>query len=239
MNATLIKRVGLLTLGGILGGVGGYFLGKFLVHKYELYIQDKEIWRHFDNMDILEKMKEDQVAGITEDTQDLPKPQPGKAIHGKREPRVRNYTDYSKKEKGDLDVLVAPYVSNSKIGIISLKENTEDLQFNKELITFYEGDMTFCTDEDEIIDDPNGLFGANIHLHFGEGSDDPDVVYVRNEKTGTDYEITRNRGKYSVFVLGMPEEDPKPSKSNRKRHNRKADSKNDDDIDDEDPEEEE
>jgi hypothetical protein len=237
MNANLIKRVGLLTLGGIAGGVGGYFLGKLLIKKYEEYIQEKEIQRHFDNLDIIEKRQEDEAKGITAETEELPKPQPGKAIHGKRAPRVRNYTDYSKKEKGDLDVLVAPYVSTVKTGIISVKENTEDGQFNKELITFYEGDMTFCTESDEIIDDPNGLFGANIHLHFGEGSEDPDVVYVRNEKTGTDYEITRNRGKYSVFVLGMPEEDPKPSKSSRKRNNRKVGPKNDD-ID-EDAEEEE
>ena len=71
---------------------------------------------------------------------------------------------------------------------------------------YYEGDGTLCKDDDELIDDVNGLVGDANLLKFGLGSQDKDVVYVRNEKWNCDFEITRVKGSYGEIVHGYVDE---------------------------------
>lgn len=80
-------------------------------------------------------------------------------------------------------------------------ENGQDKQYS---ITWYDGDKTLAGQSDKVI--PDETIEACIGKHhlemFGVKSEDEDVVYIRNPITGSDYEITRSRGKYSVEVLG-------------------------------------
>lgn len=232
MNEILVKRLGFLTLGAIIGGVAGYFLSNLIIEKLEDRLRDEEIQEAFAKEAERVRRKNSSEQGHPElkEESSLKLPSPIKAIHGQR--ASRNYTDYSKKDKGDLNKLVEPYVANQKIGVVSIREWSEDAQFDKEPITYYEDDVTYCDVNEEIIADPNGLFGPNVHLHFGEGSEDPDIVYVRNEKNSTDYEISRVHNAYSVVVLGMPQEEKKPSKSARRRNARKVTEEIDNEIDD-------
>ena len=56
---------------------------------------------------------------------------------------------------------------------------------------YYEGDDTLADDKDEPIDNPEEIVGSRFRELFGRDADDPDVLYIRNEQRGADFEIAR------------------------------------------------
>lgn len=82
-------------------------------------------------------------------------------------------------------------------------ENEDELpQIN---LTYYRGDDVLTDEEDRTIDNADGLIGNENLQKFGYGSKDRNVLYVRNPKIGSEYEIVHSHGKYSVEVLGFSE----------------------------------
>lgn len=89
--------------------------------------------------------------------------------------------------------------------VISMAEFEEDGDlFTKESLAYYSVDNTVVDDRDEVIPHHGDVVGPDALSWFGWGSDDPKVVYVRNMKIGTDYEITLEEGSYSEEILGLP-----------------------------------
>lgn len=114
------------------------------------------------------------------------------------DPEEVAYTDRDKRRNGD-----GPYV-------ISYEEFSEEhSDFSKTTISYFVGDDTLADEREEVIPDATSIVGNDALTRFGDGSHDKNIVYVRNEHIGVDYEVTRNPGKYSVIVLNMPEEKPK------------------------------
>lgn len=144
----------------------------------------------------------------------------------------KNYSALSKQEKGDLNALVEKYAPTPKVRVVSFDEFMDGAVAVKDAISYYDGDTTFCNQDEKVIDDPNTLFGANIQLHFGELNDDPDMVYVRNENLGIDYEINRIHNSYSVVILGMAPKTTRP-RSRRKSRKESAENGNEKEIDEE------
>jgi hypothetical protein len=60
-------------------------------------------------------------------------------------------------------------------------------------ITYYEGDEVLADDRDEVIENPDVNIGMK-NLRFGHRSDDPNVVYIRNDKLKTEFEACRSMG---------------------------------------------
>lgn len=203
MNTTMIKHFGIIALGGVAGGLVGYFLAELIIN--QMTKEEKEFEKEEEKTNVEIKVgKSSEIVS------------------------KKDYTKYA--TKGDLSELADAYKSknNSKpkqdnIRIISIDEFDSNKVVAREPISYYEGDTTFCNANEEIIPNPEDFFGPNIHLHFGEESDDPDIVYVKNENNGVSYEITRFHGKYHVIVLGMPDEEPKVTKAKRRRTSKKAD----------------
>jgi uncharacterized membrane-anchored protein YhcB (DUF1043 family) len=67
-------------------------------------------------------------------------------------------------------------------------------------ITYYAGDNILCDERDTPIYNPEKIVGQLI---FGHGSNDPNVVYVRNEKLDAEYEVLLDHGHYQVEILGQ------------------------------------
>jgi len=201
MNTKMLKPLGLIVLGGIAGGLAGYFLASLIID--QVLESQKEFEEEEENINI------DIKVGLPPE-------------NFKKGVRKIDYTKFT--EKGALEDLVRPYTEppakerskQDNIRIISLEEYDSNRALNREPISYYEGDTTFCDANEDIIPNPEDFFGPNVHLHFGEQSEDPDIVYVRNENNGVSYEITRYKGKYSVIISGMPDEEPK-IKPKRKR----------------------
>lgn len=77
--------------------------------------------------------------------------------------------------------------------------------YTAEQLTYYEADGVLCKDDDELVDDVNGLVGDVNLTKFGLGSQDANVVYIRNEKWNCDFEVTRHKGSYDQVVHGVIE----------------------------------
>lgn len=62
-------------------------------------------------------------------------------------------------------------------------------------LTYYDGDWTLADSSDEIIEDVEKVVGDALD-HFGDDPNDPDTIFVRNERYMTDYEINRDERSY-------------------------------------------
>ena len=89
--------------------------------------------------------------------------------------------------------------------VIDFERFCEEHENEKITITYYEGDDTLVDEKEEIIPDVSSIIGYEALNNFGRGSEDPDVVYVRNDKMGIDYEVVRNQGNYKEVILGESE----------------------------------
>jgi hypothetical protein len=89
--------------------------------------------------------------------------------------------------------------------VISVSEfQTDEEDFDKVTVRYYEEDDTVVS---ELGSDPLPMesIGKNNMLRFGVGSDDEEIVYVRNETLKIDFEVIRDEGSYTEQVLGLPE----------------------------------
>lgn len=90
--------------------------------------------------------------------------------------------------------------------IISDEENMlNETGYDQITLTWYEGDSILADDKDEVVERMQKTIGLE-NLRFGHRSNDPNIVYVRNEKLTADFTILRHTGKYSVEVAGFAEE---------------------------------
>lgn len=87
-------------------------------------------------------------------------------------------------------------------------------------ITYYAGDDILADDRDEPIDNVEDLVGQDNLARFGHGSGDKNLVYVRNERVGAEYEIAYSSGRFSDEVHGFIEHSDRPV---NKRFRLKAD----------------
>lgn len=72
--------------------------------------------------------------------------------------------------------------------------------FDQMSLVYYAGDDTMVDDRDQPVLDYVRHMGE---LEFGHGSNDPNVVYIRNTARKAEYEILKHTGTYSEEVLGM------------------------------------
>lgn len=88
--------------------------------------------------------------------------------------------------------------------VITAEEFFTEGETNEKIcLAYYEGDETLSDDAQDKIDDVEEKIGTANLLRFGHGSQDPNSVYIRNEKLECDFEVTKEDGKYSVLVLGL------------------------------------
>lgn len=111
-----------------------------------------------------------------------------------------------------------PYV----ISLAEFRENEEGHE--QQTLQYYQGDDVLCDSRDEPIDAVDYTVGDDNLVRFGHGSEDNNVVYIRNERLDTDFEVLRSAGHYQKEVLGLePKEDLRHSQSRRPRRMRERD----------------
>ena len=95
--------------------------------------------------------------------------------------RVRNFNDKLNEEVNPVDK-EKPYV-------IPPEEFGEVEEYEQVSLTYY-ADGYLADEDDELIDDIEGIVGEDSLTHFGEYEDDS--VFVRNDRLLCDYEILRD-----------------------------------------------
>lgn len=177
--------------GGVVGGVIGYLIGDWLAYKYTEYENP------FSDSDLseLNKAMKDNTDYVSKDYSSI----------------------YSPEDKPELEDLAGEYQTESAGPFIITEDEWTSLHGHEKVtIMYYPDDNTFCDASEEVIDDPNELFGTNIHLHFGDESNDPDVVYVLNAAYSNAYEIIKTEGSYKTQVLQDPPDPPKKKRGRPK-----------------------
>lgn len=90
-----------------------------------------------------------------------------------------------------------PYVINEQEF-----EDPDYNHFSKISIKYYVYDQALVDDQDAFI--PNdGLVDLDNLEYFGYGTESPDLVYIRNERIDSDFEVERRYENYSIDVLGV------------------------------------
>jgi hypothetical protein len=80
--------------------------------------------------------------------------------------------------------------------------------FTQGTMTYYNGDDILTDDKDVPVPDIENIVGSEALTRFGYGSRDRNVVYVRNEKLETDFEITLSQGEFAKEVAGFQHSAP-------------------------------
>lgn len=94
-----------------------------------------------------------------------------------------------------------PYVINHD----EFMENT--FEHSQTSLTYFSGDDVLTDERDVMIPDVDSLVGPDSLSRFGHGSRDPRIVYVRNERNETDYEIRLSDGKFAEEVMDFRHSD--------------------------------
>lgn len=96
--------------------------------------------------------------------------------------------------------------------VISFEEfNENSFEHEQSSLTYYKGDDVLADEQDRMVYDVEAIVGSDNLVRFGHGSKDPNIVYVRNERTEADYEIALSDGKYAEEVTGFRHSDESPS----------------------------
>lgn len=146
--------------------------------------------------DVADKSKYTQYSDMYKsENDDRPEESPG----DEERPDEHYYDQQEKYEQPD-----KPYIIS--------REDYDDTNFHydKEELGYYVKDDTLCDENEEIISDPDYTVGGDSLTKFGEESEDPDIVYVRNELISTDFKIIRMNESYREVILGIEEEDEHP-----------------------------
>lgn len=86
------------------------------------------------------------------------------------------------------------------------------------VLTYFSEDDVLADEKDMPIADIDDMVGLEHLEYFGHGSEDPSVVYVRNERLRLDIEINRSMGSYAKEVGGVVEPDGELEHSAMRRH---------------------
>lgn len=102
--------------------------------------------------------------------------------------------------------------------VISFEEYQENEHSHEQAtLTYFAGDDTLCDEKSVPIPDTEYSVGDDNLTRFGHGSHDRNVVYIRNERVGMDWEVIRSEGTYQHEVLSQsPRELRHSDRSNRR-----------------------
>lgn len=90
---------------------------------------------------------------------------------------------------------------------------SEDEYINQEkgyetvCLTYYKLDDALCDDKEILVDNVDMLIGTKNLKRFGHGSTNEDVVFVRNDGIGMEFEIEQVNRSYKSFVMGFEEDE--------------------------------
>jgi hypothetical protein len=121
------------------------------------------------------------------------------------EPPQQNIFEAQPKDVWDFSKEIASRDGKS-LYIIHYDERGES--GNEEVtLTYYAGDDVLCDAQDKVVEDVDKVVGEENLDKFGHGSNDPVIVYVRNENLSIDIEVVKSEQTYAEEVHGFTHED--------------------------------
>jgi hypothetical protein len=96
---------------------------------------------------------------------------------------------------------------------------TNESGYSQVTLTYYAADEIVTGDpNDTVVDNVDGLIGLSNLIHWGHGSDDINVVYIRNPKIEVEYEVCRSPKSYAEEIQGLEHSDSPGFERMPRRH---------------------
>lgn len=134
------------------------------------------------------------------DEQDEEEPEVGPDGRIKEDPETRNVF---RDDNFDLDE-EKKYRTKTEPYIITHDEYyASEPEYENSTLTYYEQDDTLTDEQDKPIREIDKTIGEDHLIRFGHGSRDSNIVYIRNDRLGIDFEVVKSTGSYVEEVLGM------------------------------------
>lgn len=84
-------------------------------------------------------------------------------------------------------------------------DERDEMEYQIVTLTYYDGDDVLCDERDNPVDpdERNNVVGEGNLDRFGHGSNDPAVVYIRNDKLELVYEVVKSPNSFAEEVHGF------------------------------------
>jgi hypothetical protein len=96
----------------------------------------------------------------------------------------------------------------------------EETPYEQIQLTYYEGDDVLADSHDTPVDDQDAMVGLGNLSKFGHGSQDPNIVYIRNHELQLEIEISHHDGKFAEEVHGFSDDELKHSHRRQRKQRR-------------------
>lgn len=101
--------------------------------------------------------------------------------------------------------------------------NANEMDYDQTTYTYYSKDDVLCDTDEKPLPHADIVVGQE-NLKFGHGSNDENVVFIRNDRLTLEIEITRSSGSYEEEVIGLEHSDTdRGHRDYRKRSSKKQD----------------
>jgi hypothetical protein len=95
---------------------------------------------------------------------------------------------------------------------------TNESGYSQVTLTYYAGDDVITEENDTVLENADGVIGLSNLIHWGHGSDDINVVYIRNPKIEVEYEVCRSPKSYAEEIQGLEHSDSPGFERMPRRH---------------------
>lgn len=82
-------------------------------------------------------------------------------------------------------------------------DERHERNYTESTLTYYAGDDVLCDEKDRIIEDQEQVVGVENLDRFGHGSNDANIVYIRNDDLAIEVEVIKSERTYAEDVHGM------------------------------------
>lgn len=180
MNRDLLSKIMIFVAGA---GIGSAITYKLVKKQYDQIIQEeidsvKEAFSNKPDSTDAEKSEEEE-------------PEPEKVKYRSIVDEAGYATESEKEEEEEEEDMEKPHIISP--------EEFGDSDYAVLTLTYFL-DGTVLNDRNKIVTNVEELIGEGFAKHFGDYPEDPDTVYVRNDKLEIDFEVLKDYREYSETV---------------------------------------
>lgn len=122
------------------------------------------------------------------------------------QPELRNVFENQVEDNWDMAAEIAARAPEQPY-VIHVDERHET-EYDESTLTYYAADDVLCDEQDKVIDNRELVVGDGNLDKFGHGSNDPNIVYVRNDQLCVEVEVVKSDNSYAEEVHGLRHSDP-------------------------------
>jgi hypothetical protein len=118
-------------------------------------------------------------------------------------PTIKLETGKSKNTGWEFDEEIATRSTERPYIIHQDEYQANESGYKQEVLTWYAGDEVLTDEQEQPITNADELVDLNHMSRFGHGTDDFNVLFVRNDSISTEYEICRMPTSYEEEIAGL------------------------------------